>query len=257
MNKKKIALSILAGVTALTIGFSITFCNTTYATSNAFVAKVMGMFKGTKVHATTNGLAPSKQIVPGRVLIDAGHGGKDPGAVGFGNEKDYNLPVALEVGRILQKYGLEVIFSRTTDVRMGDSVASDLINRTNKGKLYGVDISVSFHMNGDEDPSAEGFETFTYSRGVNELRLANAVHNHVIGTNLYVDRGVKQKDLHMCREISGPAILVEMGFISNKEDYDVVNNKDTRYLVARSVARGVLDFYGINWRGDINARYER
>ena len=92
-----------------------------------------------------------------KVFLDAGHGGKDPGALGNGlKEKDINLSVTLKVGNILKNHGVNVGYSRTTDVFL------ELADRASKANNFGADVFVSIHCNAFDDPSAKGVETYSY-----------------------------------------------------------------------------------------------
>lgn len=247
LTTKGFLKALTAGALALAIGLTAT------SQLSRVGGRVGQFFGGVNVLATTNGLSTSAQTVKGRIYLDAGHGGWDPGAEGQGKEREeyYNNLVANDVGRILQKYGLEVIYTRNGNVGM------NLTPRTNKAKQYGCELLVSFHMNSAKDKTANGYETFTYGKQTGEMKLANAIHGHVNSLNYFTNRGIKQDNLHMTREFDGPAVLVEMGFISNTEDLDIMNEKEKRYNVGRAIARGILDYYGIDWRNNADAKFER
>lgn len=240
MSKKirNIILSAVLGVSLLVSGFLLTF-----------------NYKADADTVSFNYPGITYQAERGRVFLDLGHGGKDSGAKGQQKEREayYNTLVGNEVGRILEKYGLEVVYSRRTD-----NETLSLTQRTDMAMKAGCEISVSLHMNANEDLTANGHDTFVFTAPSNQdVQLAQMIHNHIKSTNIFKDRGVRKENLHMTREFLGTTVLVELGFVSNNEDLDKMKDKDTRYLLCRAIARGVLDFYKIDWRNDANARFER
>ena len=145
------------------------------------------------------------------VFIDAGHGGADPGAVYQGRqEKDDNLDIALEVGRLLSEAGIDVVYSRTDDRYDSPFEKAMFGNNSN------ADLFVSIHRNAMPTPgSASGVETLVYS----DRGLAREVARN-INTNLeqvgFVNRGVIERpNLVVLKRTRMPAVLVEVGFIDS------------------------------------------
>lgn len=208
-----------------------------------------------KVYATTGGIQKSATVVPGRVYLDAGHGGSDSGAVGPNGEREayYNDLIARETGRMLTKAGFEVVYTRIGEATMS------LTQRTNKAKEYGCDILISIHMNSNTAKNGVGLETWIYDGEAKETALAKAVHNGINELGLFVDRGLKKSfdSLHVTREFPRVAILPEIGFICTQSDLDKMNDPNNRYLISRAIARGVMDYYKVDWRNDLNAKYQR
>ncbi|GAC43368.1 N-acetylmuramoyl-L-alanine amidase, partial [Paenibacillus popilliae] len=148
-----------------------------------------------------------------KVWIDAGHGGKDPGASGNGVvEKDIALQVATEAARRLEKEyeGVQCLLSRYMDCYL------TLQERTDRANATGADILISIHCNAGG--GAGGFESFTYCGVQDEATdtLQDVLHTEIMsrlqayGAN---DRGQKKQDLHMCRESRMPAVLTENLFV--------------------------------------------
>ena len=197
------------------------------------------------------------------VVLDAGHGGSDPGAVGSSSrEKNINLAVTLELGRLIEKGhpGVKVVYTRKNDSFVTLDERANIANRNN------ADLFISIHANAVKNaPSARGTETFTLGLARTEENLAvamrensvillegdymqtyegfdpNSSESYIIFEfmqNRYVeqsvslasyiqkafvgekrvDRGVKQSPLLVLRKTSMPAVLVELGFISNREE---------------------------------------
>lgn len=176
-------------------------------------------------------------------LIDAGHGGNDTGAIsGQAIEKDINLQVALRVKHHLERHSQRVRMTRTNDATV------ELVDRTKNNK--DVDICCSIHCNSYSNSLAKGLEIFTYGTGSREILLAKKVLESIKRDRLYsVDRGIKQADFHMVREIPNPSILVEMGFISNIDDRERILNNIEKFAIA--IARGLLSFYEIAYKEEI------
>lgn len=177
-----------------------------------------------------------------KVFLDAGHGGKDPGAVGNGmQEKNITLPVALEVGKILERHGITVGYSRKTDVYVS------LEDRASKANNFGADIFVSIHCNAFEKSSAHGVETYSHIGSVKGAKLAKAIHNEVIKAKLYTrDRGTKTANFAVLRLTKMPAALIEMAFITNLEDAQLLRNKQKEFATA--IAKGILSYLGIKYQ---------
>ncbi|WP_449602467.1 N-acetylmuramoyl-L-alanine amidase [Paenibacillus sp. Marseille-Q9583] len=154
-----------------------------------------------------------------KVLIDAGHGGKDPGAVANGlKEKDIVLSVALEIKKRLEaNYDeVQVLLSRSNDVFL------ELKERTNLANKAGVDILVSIH--GNAGGGSGGFETFRYTKASTaSAALQNVLHTAIMDTLNKVavgviNRGQKADNLHMVRESNMPAVLTENLFLDVATD---------------------------------------
>ncbi len=192
------------------------------------------------------------------VVIDAGHGGKDAGAVNaYDEEKAYNLRVAQELRSLLMAKGFKVVMTRNSDIYLSLQQRVDLANALKEQAIF---ISIHFNSGGR---SARGVETFTlspqgvahYGSGLKssdfQLRngnvhdsanvaLATAVHSQVIrhiGKDHTFDRGIKRARYSVLTGVKHPAILVEGGFMSHPYEARLIENP--KYLSA--VARGISD----------------
>ncbi len=170
-----------------------------------------------------------------RVILDAGHGGSDPGAVYFGRqEKEDNLRLALAVGSLLAADGVDVTYTRVEDTGQSPAEKAEIANRS------GADYFVSFHRNAMPVPgTASGAQVLIYENGGESEALAKNVQQKLTGTGL-ADLGVIERpDLIVLRQTQMPAILVEAGFIDNDAD----NRKFDEDLeeIAKAVAGGILE----------------
>lgn len=183
-----------------------------------------------------------KSISELMVIIDPGHGAHDPGAIGFGlKEKDVVLDVSLRTKKYFQQTALPVKLTRETDVFV------TLQNRVSFARAYKGDIFISVHANATNG-SANGTETFYYSAATNpkiaeSKALTTYIHKRMIEAWNLTDRNVKKGNLHVLRENTMPATLVEMGFIDNKKDNAYLASPERREQMARAIFLGTLDYY--------------
>lgn len=174
------------------------------------------------------------QSVKSRIIcIDAGHGGKDPGACAGGiAEKDITLKVAKMVGAKLPH--CNVIYTRT-----GDTYPT-LAERTNMANSYKADILVSIHCNAAERSDAHGIETWIYEKASDvSSMIAQSIHNRLVHVSGMSDRGVKRGNLHVLRESMMPAVLVELGFISNQNDRANLMDTAWQQRAADAIVSGI------------------
>ena len=180
-----------------------------------------------------------------KIYLDAGHGGKDSGAVGNGLfEKNVVLDLAKRVEAKLKEYkNVEIKQTRTTDVFL------ELSERTTAANQWGADCFVSFHCNSATDASAKGFESFVYngSIGPDTIAFQNVMHSEIlrqIGANV-VDRGKKRANFHVLRESNMKAILVENLFVSNASDAALLKQATFLDRLAQGYTTGIEKFYGL------------
>jgi N-acetylmuramoyl-L-alanine amidase len=179
-------------------------------------------------------------LLGSRVVVDAGHGGDDPGAIGrvLGlRESDINLDIATRLAALLAEAEADVFSLRADDshVFLGD--------RPLLAAEYQPDVLVSIHANsappGKED--ATGTETI-YWCSDSSYDLARALQEEVTGILGTVDRGTKQRALLVLREASVPAALVEVAFISGRTDEELLADPSFRHKAAQGIFNGVLRF---------------
>lgn len=183
------------------------------------------------------------------VMIDAGHGGGDAGAVGYDEngkeeayEKDFNLDVALKIRDILKQKNIDVKMIRQTDTYVDFRQVGAIANDAE------VDLFVSIHTNSAVATSAHGIETWAYLEenattvnGMSGKRLAEIIQNELIYETGAYDRGIKNgKSLAVINSTSMPAVLVEMGFISNTEERHNLMTDSYRSKIAHAVAAGII-----------------
>lgn len=175
-----------------------------------------------------------------KILLDAGHGGRDPGAVNEDGlrEKDITLEVVIESGTMLQDAGHSVLYTRDRDIGLTPSQRLEMI------KEYKPEVFVSVHCNASTNTEAHGIETIWKDKY--DKPLAEAVHKSLLDATGLKDRGLKQdggaeykRGLAVLKDLETPACLIEIGFISNENDLEVIKDTD---LIAEAIAEGVKEY---------------
>lgn len=180
------------------------------------------------------------------IVIDPGHGGSDPGAVGPAGlqEKDVTLAVSKKLAAYLCDIA-DIHLTRWTDKELGPDVNSDLAARANLANSIGAELFISIHCNSASSPAANGVETYAYMPGGNGERLARLVQEELVKATGLTNRGVKFARYYVLRKTAMPAILVELAFISNPQEEALLANPDFQDVCARAIATGVKRYYGI------------
>jgi N-acetylmuramoyl-L-alanine amidase len=177
---------------------------------------------------------PNGRIV---VVIDPGHGGADVGAVGVGDihEADIVLPIAQQVGALLQQQGIQVVMTRNDDREI------DLEPRVQMAERANATLFVSIHANsmGMDRPDVNGTETYYYSSGAGLAQVIQTSITSTVGTN---DRGIKQARFYVLRRTTMPAVLVEIGYVTGNEDGPRLADSNFRSQLARAIAQGILQY---------------
>ena len=168
------------------------------------------------------------------IMLDAGHGGQDPGAVYKGRqEKDDNLKLALAVGEILERNGIDVSYTRTTDIYQTPFEKAQLANQA------GVDYFISFHRNSSpNDNQYQGVEVLVYDKSGIKYQMAENIVG-ALGELGFREIGVKERPgLVVLRRTKMPALLIETGFINSDGDNQLFDEKFQE--IAQSIADAIL-----------------
>ena len=176
-----------------------------------------------------------------KVFIDAGHGGTDPGALGYGyRESDLNLQVAKKVESKLKSKGIDVKMSRSSDIFYSLSERAEMAND------YGADAFVSIHQNSAEAKSANGIETY-YNRKKEEDRpLSNDIQKQVISQTGANNRGVKNAEFTVLVKSKMISALVECGFITNELEVKKLSDSSYQDKLATGIANGIEEYLKSN-----------
>ena len=168
------------------------------------------------------------------VVIDAGHGGANPGAVYNGRqEKDDALALSLAVGRLLEQNGVDVFYTRTTDIYESPT------QKAQEGNAVGADYFVSIHRNSSPYPNQyTGIETLVYNRYGEAGRLAYNINSRLEAIG-FENQGVNERtNLVVLNKTQMPAVLVEVGFINTDADNQLFDERFDD--IAKAIADGIL-----------------
>lgn len=185
------------------------------------------------------------------ILVDAGHGGSDPGMIGVGGleEKGINLSISLLLRDTLEKSGYSVIMTREEDKGLYDSSAAnkkaqDMQRRIAMIREYAPVLSVSIHQNSYQDEGVHGPQVFYYESSVEGKKLAEAVQSS-LNDRLEVDRPREVKgntSYYLLKRSSGTLVIVECGFLTNPEEAQKLQTKEYQEKVAAAVSEGIRTY---------------
>ena len=192
------------------------------------------------------------------VYLDAGHGGYDPGASYFGiSEKSLTLAIQSRVKAKLEAEGYQVMTTRTSDTYV------DLTDRSRAANASESDIFVSIHNNASGSSAAQGIETYYYqpyaeypsrinaTYHANPTRLsmsdtlANAIQSSLINATGAQNQGVKRQTFAVLRETTAPAVLLELGFLSNPQEAARLSTSAYQETLANAIVAGIKRYYSI------------
>lgn len=178
--------------------------------------------------------------MPYTIMLDAGHGGRDPGAVYNGRqEKDDTLALTLAVGELLQERGIDVLYTRTSDVYESPYQKAMEANEAE------ADFFISFHRNSSPEPNTySGVESLVYNKSGLKLAMAENINEQLESVG-FVNLGVKERPgLVILRRTRMPSVLVEVGFINSDTDNMLFDNNFDD--IALAITEGILDTLQVN-----------
>lgn len=191
------------------------------------------------------------------VLLDAGHGGEDGGAIGSNGtvEKNINLAVMLKLQALLEQSGCTVITTRTEDVSLhnngdektGNRKISDLNTRKNMPEEYDADIFVSVHMNTYPDSRYSGAQVF-YAASEGSKELASYIQTELKNqTNPQNTREVKEAsgNIYILEDAKIPSVVAECGFLSNTDEEIKLNDEEYQQKLAFAIYCGVIKYFAM------------
>lgn len=186
------------------------------------------------------------------VVVDPGHGGPDTGAIGATGtyEKNNTLAVGLNLAGLLRSAGAQVILTRSTDVTPATgtySELSDLQARTKIANDQKADLYISLHNDSFSNPDAGGTTTYYSSSSpvaVQSKALATSIQSELVKTISLTNRGIKDAAFYVIKNTKMPAALVEIGFISNPTEEQLLGSSDFQRKAALGIYRGILKFKG-------------
>jgi N-acetylmuramoyl-L-alanine amidase len=190
------------------------------------------------------------------VVLDAGHGGSDPGASGaYLQEKDVNLAVVLKAGQLLTAKGIKVVYTRTDDTYVG------LDDRSTLANFYNASVFVSVHCNANTSSAPNGTETYCYYpledpelylQKDERYNLALDLQQALVADLGRADRGVKQGNLSVLRETTMPSALAEIAFISNPTEEALMQQQQFTDLAGKAIADAIVGYMNENVTVNLN-----
>ena len=184
-----------------------------------------------------------------KIYIDQGHNPQNPNAGAEGNglrEQDITYAVGIALSELLRANGnFEVRLSRPTpESQIGSSNTTSLRLRVADANSWGADYFISLHTNASSIPSANGTEAFAYSEPSDAFFLGEDIIEGISRVTGLQDRGMKVRtNLYVLRKTAMPAVLVELGFITNPTDASLMNNRPD--LFAQGVYEGIVAYTGV------------
>ena len=181
------------------------------------------------------------------IVLDAGHGGSDNGAVGPSRltEKEVTLAVALKAERLLAESGAEVVMTRRVDMDVASPNASnteELGARVAKA-TYDAEIFISIHCNAFSNPQSNGMETFYYAGSADSYRLAALLNEDLLNYGGLNNRGIKSANFYVIKHTSCPSSLIELGFITNYEEERLLASDEYQERLAQAIVAAINRFF--------------
>lgn len=207
-----------------------------------------------KATGASDGVATQAEQSSRVVVLDAGHGGEDPGAVGVNGkyEKDLNLEITLLIGELLSEKGYTVVYTRTEDKMLyseednikGMRKISDLKNRCAISAEYPECIFISIHMNTYGASKYSGLQVYYNSDDSQSRILAQAIQDNVKSKlQNHNNRAIKDgSNLYLLENCSGTGALIECGFLSNKDECEKLSQKEYQKELSFSIVCGIIEY---------------
>ena len=202
------------------------------------------VFAVSKVNASVNNLDLLGKVI----YIDAGHGGKDSGAVSNKIiEKDLNLTIAKELYNALSQRGAIVLLTRDGDYDLSSSnysrKRSDLYNRAKMINESKANMFISIHLNSDVNSSYRGIQLFYNSINKENKLIAEAIYSSLENNINNIRDNKEYNDYYMYKNIKVPGILIECGFISNPYDNYNLRQNSYRERLINLIVDGIINYY--------------
>ena len=203
------------------------------------------LFAGDKVRTYVS--VQQENVRRNLVVLDPGHGGRDPGKVGAQGEqeKDINLAISLKVKERLEKDGMEVVMTREKDVMLADEDASnkkleDLNNRIRIINERQPAVAVSIHQNSYSDASVKGAQVFYFTHSDKGKQAAEAMQKELLEFDQEHTRKIKANDTYyLLKKTEVPTVIVECGFLSCPEEEALLTDEAYQKKLAEAIAKGI------------------
>lgn len=198
--------------------------------------------KSEEVDLTANSIVNTNSNPDKTIVIDAGHGGYDSGSIGVmgTKEKDVTLEISLKLGSILEKRGFNVLYTRKSDkVTWPSDNKQDISARADISNQANADIFISIHLNTFKDKNVNGTETYYNKLSSEGKDLAQSIQDEIIKNVKSKNRGIKTEDFSILKKVKAPAILIELGYITNKAEESLLINSNYQDKLTEAIATGL------------------
>lgn len=222
-----------------------------FAAAGVFILLVMGIVFFTQPVREIVGNALQQEPEGPCVVIDAGHGGDDPGKIGINGakEKDVNLSIARRVKAYLEKEDIRVIMTRETEDGLYDADAShkkvqDMKRRIAIIEETAPDLTVSIHQNSYPEEYVHGAQVFYYEGSVEGQELADKIQKRLIeGADPGNKRQIKaNSSYYLLKKTKIPIVIVECGFLSNRTEAEALCSDEYQDRIAWEITLGILQY---------------
>lgn len=201
------------------------------------------------VQITTNSKAMTKGYT---IIVDAGHGGNDPGKIGINGEKekDLNLSIAKELQQQLTDKGIKVVMTREEDTGLYDENSKnkkveDMRRRCELIDKSKADLTISIHQNSYHQGSIKGAQVFYYEHSNEGKKVAETLQESLVK---HLDTSNKRKakandSYYLLRKTQTPTVIVECGFLSNAEEAEKLKTESYQKEIAKAIVEGIMDYF--------------
>lgn len=179
------------------------------------------------------------------VVIDAGHGGDDPGKIGINDalEKEINLQIAKDIKKYLEEAGITVIMTREDENSLSNNKTEDLQKRVKIIDESKAEIAVSIHQNSFSSEAEKGAQVFYYSESEEGEKLAQILQNHLKMLDPENRREIKENNTYfLLKRTKIPTVIVECGFLSNWEEAEKLADAEYQKEIAQVISEGILTY---------------
>lgn len=182
-----------------------------------------------------------------KVVLDAGHGGRDPGKIGAGEiqEKDVNLKIAKKLKGKLEERGIQAVLTREKDETLAPEGSANRQVEDIKKRVERIDgenalLAVSIHQNSYQDPEVRGAQVFYYQHSTKGKEAAAILQEALIRMDPEHPREAKANGTYyLLRRTQTPTVIVECGFLSNPEEAKLLASEEYQEKIAEAVAEGI------------------
>jgi len=223
------------GTTVCPVGTTTQVGGVTYV-SELLVPKIRGYLISSPAITLKSYETFQPKTASGTVVIDPGHGGKDPGATSYHGyyEKTVNLSIARKVASYLENRGVQVIMTRNSDTFIELNERAAIANRA------GADLFVSIHADSHQNRSQNGYTIYVARSASWSSKKVGIAIDQSMGQTGLASKGMRNSDFRVLVRTACPAVLIECGYLTNPSEASLLYDSDFQDRIARSIANGII-----------------